>query len=45
MCASRQRTPAPTPTDTERLADYLANHRGERLHEIGINFRDHNPTF
>ena len=32
-------------TDTDILADHLTKHKGERLGEIGINFRDHSDAY
>ena len=32
-------------TDTDRLANYLTKHKGERLTEVGIIFRDHSDAY
>jgi hypothetical protein len=32
-------------TDTDILANYLTKHKGERLSEVGINFRDHSEAY
>jgi hypothetical protein len=32
-------------TDTDILANYLTKHKGERLGEVGINFRDHSEAY
>lgn len=34
-----------TNTDTDNLANYLTKHKGERLTEVGINFRDHSDAY